>query len=220
MDEISTLAHDEPPGRGSPRPPRPSAFVPAAGSRTRLLQPILGLSALSSSLSWQDRMATETADESGEGGRLDRFAPCAAAPLLAIGALGDGRSLRTLDARVSRAAPPSGVGIQGRGKVFHSRVNRHRDYGPAASQTGGDPQRRRYVRSRGGAGEYAFMPGEAASGRHRFLGRYRLDLVRERWGPERYNAAPVPSILCDPLAPPDNTADSSGSTATMCNALS
>jgi hypothetical protein len=53
------------------------------------------------------------------------------------------------------------------------------------SQANSDPQRHRYISSRGSACKDAFVPGEAPGGRHRFLGRYRLYLVSKRFGPKR-----------------------------------
>src|SRR5207249_11204918 len=86
-------------------------------------------------------------------------------------------------ASVSGADSLSCVGIQRRAQVLHPRINCQCDHCLVRSQTFGDPQRHRYVSSRGGACKDAFMPGEAPGGGHRFLSRYRLDLVSECFGP-------------------------------------
>ena len=60
-------------------------------------------------------------------------------------------------------------------------------------------------------------PREAPRHRHRLGGRHGRDLVSERAAHSgTTKPAPMPSILCTPVGPPDSTADSAGSTATTC----
>ena len=109
--------------------------------------------------------------------------------------------LRDLRVQVDAEVPEPGVHDQRR----HAR---------ARAEPLRDAQRRHDVRARRDPGEDPLLARQPPRHPPRVLGRDLDDLVDDGSHSGGMKPRPVPSILCAPVAPPDSTADSAGSTAT------